>query len=443
MNKCLKLFWFISITLFISSHCVYAQEWEDVSPADYSLYFIGSFISADEGWLIAKQSTQPNVSFELLHTIDGAGSFESIYTFPADKIINTLRGFQMIDSLNGYLSLYDTVPRFLKTTDGGYNWQDITDTSLMKTDGPLSDRNGFYFINSDTGYYGGIKCIYRTVDGGTNWIKTNTPIELDSAVPPTTNYTVNSIFFVDQKYGWAACTIPVDAGIGMKTMDGGQNWTICDSTSYTDMWDIHFVDSLTGGMVGHNGMFTFVLITENDFESLSYKYNILEWPQLAWTICYQNDSTIWVSGLPSILRRSTDRGATFVDYDIVEPYWDYSIYDIQFHGNTGYAIGLNFLAKFVDTLNTSANRAKCKDLKPVIHPNPVSDNLNVVVTSKKKETIKSSIYSVDGNIVFSSELSAEIGENRFIFKLGSIRPGFYILTIQSSIDTYTKKIIKL
>lgn len=442
MKNRLKFISVITAVLLLSKSPVIAQEWEDVSPAGYSLYFIGSFISADEGWLIAKQSTQPNVSFELLHTVDGAGSFESIYTYPAERIINTLRGFQMIDSMNGYLSMVDTIPRFLKTTDGGYNWQDITDTSLMKTDGPLSDRNGFYFINSDTGYYGGIKCIYRTVDGGTNWIKTNTPIEIDSAIPPTTNYTVNSIFFVDKKHGWATCTVPMDAGLGMKTVDGGENWTKCTST-YTDLWDVYFVDSLTGGMVGHDGTFTFVVLTENNFETLSYKYDIITWPQLAWTICYQNDSIIWVSGQPSILRRSTDRGATFIDYDIVEPYWDYSIYDIQFHENTGYAIGLSFLAKFVDTLNTSASRPHVIHNEPVINPNPVADNLNIAITSQKKEAIKSNIYSVDGKVVFSSELLADIGENRFTLKLESLRPGVYILTIQSSIDTYAKKIIKL
>jgi len=87
------------------------------------------------------------------------------------------------------------------------------------------------FINSDTGNYGGIKCIYRTFDTGTESTSVH-KCSNRTCFRSTTNDILNSKqnVFVEKNHGWAIFSIPFDTGYGMKTLDGGVNWTICTSS---------------------------------------------------------------------------------------------------------------------------------------------------------------------------------------------------------------------
>ncbi len=134
----------------------------------------------------------------------------------------------------------------------------------------------------------------------------------------------------------------------MKTTDGGQNWSICTPIT-GDMYNVHFADSLKGGMVGSGSFSSQVIGTQNNFDSLSYSY-IGTWPQWACSICYQNDSTIWVSGVPPVIYRSKDRGQTFIAYDttFASDHENISIDEIRFYGHTGYALSFMTLLKLVE-----------------------------------------------------------------------------------------------
>jgi photosystem II stability/assembly factor-like uncharacterized protein len=434
----------VSFILLSFIPSVKSQQWQNVSPDPHNLISTGSFINENEGWLFTQSAYTNN--YILLHTINGAKTFDSIYSTPFNRVCWRL---QMMDSLNGFAkfqSIAGSGDNFLRTNDGGHSWMDITDTSLFNVGGPLFTCEGFYFINKLKGFFGGDNCIYKTEDGGLSWLKMNTPTFIDST---SSNYRINSIFFLNNKFGWATCSLFLDLGIGMKTIDGGENWTVCTPVT-GNLYGVHFSDSLKGGMVGGDSFgFAFwpiVLGTNDNFNSISYDYSnssIPPWDQFPLAIRYQNDSTIWISGFPALLNKSINNGLTFMDYDSAfASNINALIFDIQFFGTTGYSIGNTFLLKLVDTLNTAVHysRTIVNDIR--VSPNPASEILKVNVGAAKGGLTAIEIYSMDGRRVDRSENYLYTGQNEISLDVKKLNPGIYILSMNHSSGNFKVKFIK-
>ncbi len=413
---------FICLLLCVSN--MQGQEWLNINPDNYESCQ-GFFIDNNTGWISAR--TESN-NYTLLYTENGGESFEEIYAFPEPGI--RFYRIQMVDSLIGYGTVYGIDTFFLKTTNGGYNWENITDTSIMEL------GYGYYFVNPDTGFYGGFNSIYKTINGGELWTKMITP---DPQGNPFGNYGINELYFHNALNGWAACSHEIDGGCGMKTIDGGENWEICTSTDLSDMWDVHFVDSLKGGIVGHSWG-SMVALTEDNFNSLSYFHYI---PQNINTIVYQNDSIIWLSG-SALLWRSTDEGLTFTVFQdvqipgIVTPY----IYDMQFFENTGYTFGDGFLLKFEDTLINNISSIDANKDRINVWPNPTNNNINIQIKSSEPEEVTLTMFSIEGKPEKVVKYLLNPGINGITFNIENITPGVYFLTIEGKRVYNHKKIIK-
>jgi photosystem II stability/assembly factor-like uncharacterized protein len=434
----MKNFLFSVFLLFIVSN-IKSQPWQNVTPIGYSDAFFssGSFINENEGWIFARQNWPG--SFDLLHTNDGAQNFEKLLTLSGSMECWKI---QMLDSLYGYAKIEDGAFHknyFWQTTDGGYNWQDITDTTLFNMGKPLHSSHTFYFIDRTTGFFGGNNSIYKTLDAGLSWQQMNTPQIIDSA--SSNLYRPNSIYFVDNQYGWAASSLVMDAGFGMKTVDGGESWAVCTPIS-GDLYDIDFSDSLTGGMVGSGTWGSTIFLTQDNYNTVpNYLY---PWNQYASTISYQNDSILWISGSPPSIFRSKDAGTTFEMQDstylITNP--NDIIMDIQFHSNTAYAIGNVFLLKFEDDLNTSIHESDFAEDVVVISPNPASDKIKVTLSLAKSGLSTLEIYSLSGERVENIEKYMQQGKNEILIDIKSLSPGVYILKTNTASGKVTKKLLK-
>jgi hypothetical protein len=420
------------LLLFITN--VNAQHWQNVTPSGYTYFSTASFINKNEGWVVARNGDWDN--YDLLHTTDGAISFVPVFSFPDNlvswrlQMVDSLNGFALVDPISGYGKCFWT------THDGGYSWIDITDTTMFKPGGPFNYSHAYYFLNRNTGFAGGTNAIFRTIDAGTTWSKMITPEVIDST--SSNYYSPNDIFFYNETYGWAANSLFYDNGFVLKTIDGGQTWTTCEPIT-GDLYKIHFADSLHGGTVGYS-----VLGTNNNFNSIAYYYAISDWHQFPSSICYQNDSTIWVSGYPAIIYKSEDAGEIFVEYDTTyatENMTD-QIYDFQFYGNTGYAFSYSFMLKYVDTLNTSIYEANVEDNTINISPNPVSDKCKVTVSAQKPEQAGIELYAINGELVFRVEKNLIAGKNEIVLDIENLKPGLYILNITTSTGISSMKIIK-
>ena len=126
----------------------------------------------------------------------------------------------------------------LKTTNGGKQWK----TQLEYISG--SYLHSVYFINELCGWIaysvrtlqtdvgGGL---YRTTDGGENWINENT----------TGQY--SSVFFINQDTGWVTSDYNLSSSAGIyKSTDGGI--TVVKKSSFSSS-SVHFQINTMGGLL--------------------------------------------------------------------------------------------------------------------------------------------------------------------------------------------------
>jgi len=390
--------YFILILLFIISITLSAQEWSDISPFPASNRTIeGNFISEEEGWVF---QFGMYISQDIYHTENGGQNWEIVYSL--EDPLEYFLSLQMIDSQHGWAYKkwqnnqypYNSYNSYVKTTDGGYIWEDMTD-NLPE----LNYIGSFYFINQDIGFieagsdtlsYQAL--IYKTIDGGYNWYLTETPI-LYFPEPYLVNYSVNKFFFLDENNGWAACSAFAGGGLSLSTLDGGENWDVGIEPGLSpDLFDIHFADINSGGVVGHNGSFPYVVLTEDNFGTISYQYDIT-WNQLAQAICFQNDSIVWITGSPGIINRSTNSGASFEVFQVI----DAELGMIQFFNNTGFIFGRNnSLLKFVDPVEVNNFEIQAKGLNVKAYPNPFNPTTTISFTIYEESKVELIVYNIKG-----------------------------------------------
>lgn len=417
---------------------VKSQQWQNVSPAGYNYFSTASFINDKEGWICARYGEWPNLYTDLVHTDDAAQSFQAVYSFPDNYLAWSL---QMVDSVNGYSFVEDRSTSdmyFWKTTDAGISWIDITDSSMFKPNGPFYSSLGYFFIDKNNGFAGGFNSIFKTTDGGLSWNKMNTPIIIDTV--SSNSYIPNKIFFINEIYGWAACSLLWDNGFVLKTTDGGQNWITCKPIT-GNLTNIHFADSLHGGTTGGDWFYPVVMLTEDNFDTISYFATF--WPQFPDAIYYQNNSTLWISGWPAVIYKSTDGGATFDEYDTTYVSDDATdwLHDFQFFDSTGYAFAYSFILKLVDTLHTSVNSPVAINDLHVI-PNPAQNTCTVSLVSESAGNAHVSLYSVEGILALSEEKYLNSGKNELVLDISKLVPGMYVLKINNKSHIYTSRLIK-
>ena len=124
-------------------------------------------------------------------------------------------------SVDNFVFVAGENQKIFKSSDYGYNWQTINT--------PIEAYNSvrdIYFYNEQIGFIDGITSVYKTTNGGLNWIKTNFPF---------TNF--GTIHFYDQNEGFNIEPVMVYEGgdfptfkgsICYETKNGGDSWSTSD-----------------------------------------------------------------------------------------------------------------------------------------------------------------------------------------------------------------------
>jgi photosystem II stability/assembly factor-like uncharacterized protein len=156
---------------------------------------------------------------------NGGANFDSIYVFAEG---NTSNAIFFVNDLTGWLLRTNGL---YKTTDGGINW--ILNSSGTGTGGGTID-----FISPNIGIYSANNIVYKTIDGGASW----TPI-----------FNNFSNYFIDVDM-ISANEIYTCGGTKIyKSTDGGTSWNQVLSSGQNGVVEIHFIDSNTGWACGGNG----------------------------------------------------------------------------------------------------------------------------------------------------------------------------------------------
>lgn len=192
------------------------------------------FIDSREGWVVGVYGT-------ILHTEDEGETWEK-QGWDEDRIYNNVF---FIDSQRGWIvGEYGTI---LHTEDRGKHWKkqackDIVPiVDLEDYAPPLPSFYDVYFQNPEKGWIVGLDGkMITTDDGGKNWIKLNSPVDL----------TLFKTIIIDDK-GWAVGL----RGNYVFSTDGGETWVQNEESLSTKFWlrGLAFSDQNHGWMVGSIG----------------------------------------------------------------------------------------------------------------------------------------------------------------------------------------------
>lgn len=422
--------------IFITCLFLTAQEWINISPLPESdQWFTGDFISAEEGWAYCNNSISRSSIF---HTDDGGNSWKKIYVL--EDSTETIRSLNMIDTIVGWATItYNTNYKFYKTPDGGRSWMEMN--SFL----PDPETRSLYFVNRDIGFLEGgydpetnSAIIYKTVNGGWNWYRVETPVIYDpfSAI---TGYYINNFFFLDENHGWAGCgtNYAIGSGAILYTSDGGETWEGTMEDDLCEVYKIQFIDQNTGCAKFIGDYFNYPGFTFDNFETIKYVY------YNSASICFQNDSTIWIAEDNGNIYRSTDCGENFELYQTVdETYFG----DFQFFKNTGFLNGYDGIYKFVDDSSIEQEFSGTVEKYELNqnYPNPFNPVTEIGFDLTKTADVKLRVYNINGQLV--QELVNEImiaGSYSVDFNGINLNSGIYYYQLDVNGRSMTKRMVLL
>ena len=178
------------------------------------------------------------------------------------------------DELNGWV-VFDAVQEITgnvyRTTDGGENWSFSATAS-----GNII--HSIFFIDKNIGWVTSSAGVYKSIDGGINWIEKSS----DGG---------SSIYFTDANNGW----IVGSDGI-RKSTDGGETWIVKSTLAASY---IRFYDANIGMCVSSGG----VLLSTDSGETWSTKSS----PDLQ-TINFTSSTTVWGYTSEGTVYKTTNSG---------------------------------------------------------------------------------------------------------------------------------------
>ena len=217
------------------------------------------FTDSNIGWTAGQRGDWGSSYAVLYKTTDG-GSVWFEVTTPISSYYSSLSSLHFTDSDNGWITgwwyKYDStgypiLPIF-KTTDGGNSWIDQSIYTGLAWEGGII--NSVYFVNESVGWVVGWlatqtlihSCIYKTTDGGSNWIEQNHPTY------PFLNRL--SVFFFDEYTGWTVSrSPPYEPFYIIFTTNGRADWIEQRQELMISLTDVYFVDENNGWAVGDSG----------------------------------------------------------------------------------------------------------------------------------------------------------------------------------------------
>jgi photosystem II stability/assembly factor-like uncharacterized protein len=189
-----------------------------------TVVFCLSFPTDSLGFALSQDLTDDTCF--VYRTIDGGNNWSKIYSVSS---VAPSTYINFIDSSIGYF--YCDLG-LMRTIDGGFSWTPISSVGGGDID----------FLSMSVGFQaGGVDAITMTTDSGFNWTPQVTPVTAP----------IYALDFIDLDTGYAVGGNGFSGAI-IKTVDGGNNWTISSSSVQT-LNDVQFPANNVGYACGEGG----------------------------------------------------------------------------------------------------------------------------------------------------------------------------------------------
>jgi photosystem II stability/assembly factor-like uncharacterized protein len=316
-----------------------------------------------------------------------------------------------------------------KTYDGGINWVVLS----MQTN---INYTTVYFINKLIAYNQGLPGeIYKTIDGGENWEWINsTPSEID-------NITGNSLYFLNPEIGYIGTTNNIDKVQIYKTVNGALTWTIVyEKTGIVpDDEAIHYIKMITneiGYACGKNGSILKTIDGGDTWQEQSNPFDTTT--KLLRKFDFIDVSNGYIVGSQGGILKTINGGNTWIDESYTNVGLNFA--DLAILSNdTVIVMPSNSSNKIL--INQNANlTAQLKNLENnfiKIYPNPTSD----IITIETSQNDLFILRDMNGKIVCEKRLT-DILTNKI--DLENFEEGVFMYSIlQQGSEISSGKIVKL
>lgn len=220
---------------------------------EVSLVDVPHFITTKQGWLaLSSTPGAGSARTDIWYTNSGGYSWTQL---ASNKSINDLNlgyvtgisfGNAQVGIAAGNLGAGgdNTVPSITLTRDGGQSWQTKSLPHLLggyvnpmsTSQPPVFFGNVVVLPVTVTGPNGPLLVLYRSTDGGPNWLQTS-----------TVSIQADNTYVVDPSHAWATDT---QSGKLYSTNDGGDHWPLASNTAY-QLHALSFIDAQNGwGVTG-------------------------------------------------------------------------------------------------------------------------------------------------------------------------------------------------
>ena len=225
------------VLLAFAPGCSKAPAWEAL-PLGTSADFRGIwFTDATHGW-IAGGSHQ--IVGGLVGRTEDAGKTWRFTSNLTSRDRMSVLALHMFDSARGVAGTSSGA--ILSTTDGGASW------TRAGGRGRADSVSSLFFLDERRGWAAGHGDVLQTGDAGETWMPL-TPEGVDTSYRSP----IRAMQFQDERRGWIA---GMQASL-LRTADGGVTWepvaSPIVSAERPNFWDLFFVDDQTGWVVGEEG----------------------------------------------------------------------------------------------------------------------------------------------------------------------------------------------
>ncbi len=340
------------------------------------------------------------------------------------------------------------------STSGGVDWESIESPDQS----PILCID---FISTDVGYLGTESGLFKTNDGGEEWININLPAAIDS-IKKLQAIGSDTIFALAKN------------NLFMKTYDGGQSWDYTDDFETDYLNDLHFRSGQWGSLVGAYG---FTATTQDGGNSWDVTIiNVLN-PVSVWfindqkgycisfydsvyktidgghnwapidkktfravDITFADEYTGWIAEGHQI-SKTTDGGATW-EAEFVLPGTDVYKYIMDLsavNDQTAYFCTSEGKIYKYDYTTSTGQKDQYRELQ--CYPNPATNNTEIFYDRPFTGDESVELHLITGESVCSFSFHYKAG--KIVLDISRLESGIYIFTIkQKDNKIYTGKLVK-